>query len=155
MGEFDPHQGLPYNFVFGVLTMPNPWRLIEWSDVRGRMVRELAFHESETEEVINLPFPSGAIAREPVMELTHFARAKRYRYFRRRFQPLRIGDTFYEHINQGDRLCKVVAFDEESGCILYDYEMPAGRIFYRDDSGPSGRPVSPNRPPKKWREYFS
>jgi hypothetical protein len=131
--------------------MTNPWRLVEWTDEAGRVVKELAFHEAELREVLDLPFPPAAAAREPVVELTHFARAKPYQYFRRRWCPHKPGDVFYENINQAERLCKVLAVDEASGRILYDYEMPGGRVFMRID----GRPVSAKRLSQKWREMLT
>ena len=62
------------------VAMRSPWRVCTWTDERGREVRELAFHESELEQVLALPLPRGAVAREPVMMLTSLARAKPYRW---------------------------------------------------------------------------
>lgn len=136
--------------IRGITTAPAPWRVVEWTDVNGRVVKELAFHESEQEQVVNLPFPPGAVVREPVMQLTNLARAKPYRWFRRQHDVLRVGEVFAENINQGDRLCRVLAVDEETGHILYDYEMPNGRVYHRI----SGRPVSLKRLPAKWRKLL-
>ncbi|HYF37108.1 MAG TPA: hypothetical protein VD994_17545, partial [Prosthecobacter sp.] len=126
--------------------MENPWRLVTWTgDSPSNVIWELAFHESELEEVLSLPFPPGAVCRDPVMMLTDFARAKPYTWFRKRWQPLKPGDSFMENINQGDRWCYVLAVDED-GALFYSYEMPNERVFLRID----GKPVSPNKIPRKW-----
>ncbi len=85
------------------------------------------------------------------MMLTNFCRAKPFSWFRRRYQPLRCGDVFTEVINQGERDCKVLAVDEETGAVLYDYEMPRGRIFMRID----GKPVNEKSLSKKWRRLLN
>ena len=113
-------------------------------DKRNRSHR-LAFHESETEKVWNLPFPAGAVVLEPMMMLTNLT--ERYSWFHKKWCPYQVGDVFYENINQGDRPCRVLAVDEESGNYLYDYEMPNGRVFHRIN----GRSVNPKRLSKKWK----
>lgn len=63
----------------------NPWRVVEWTDANRRTVKELAFHESETQEVLNLPMPLEAVVREPVMMLTDLMRQKPYSWHRKRW----------------------------------------------------------------------
>lgn len=127
------------------LELLHPWRIIQWTDERGQIVKELSFHEGELAEVLSLPFPAGAVVREPIMMKTDFS--KHCYWFRRKWCPYKPGDTFFENINQGDRLCKVLAVDEETGNYLYDYEMPRGRVSMRI----MGKPVSEKALPKKWR----
>jgi hypothetical protein len=121
------------------------WREVIWTDENNKEVKRLACHESELDHVLNMPFPTGAVVREPVYELTNINSATkfqcRYHY--------RVGDTFYDHINQGDRFCRVVAVDEESGDFMYEYEMPGGRTFLRNQNG---KPISEKRIPRKFAE---
>ena len=119
------------------------WREIVWTDENNREVGRLACHESELAYVLNKPYPPGAVVREPVYELTNIGPNTKFqcRY------PYRVGDTFYDHINQGDRLCHVIAVDEKTGDYLYEYSMPAGRTFLRNQNG---KPVSERRIPKKF-----
>jgi len=121
------------------------WREIIWTDENNREVARLACHQSELEVVLNRPFPPGAVVREPVYELTSIGVNTR---FACRF-PVKIGDSFTDNINQGDRFCRVVAVDEGTGDYLYEYEMPAGRTFLRNQYG---KPVSRRRVPKKFRD---
>jgi len=97
--------------------------------------------------VLNKPFPPGAVVREPVYELTNIGPNTK---FQCRF-PVKVGDTFFDFINQGDRPCRVVAVDDETGDFLYDYEMPGGRVFLRNQYG---KPVSEKRIPKKFRDII-
>ncbi len=119
------------------------WREVIWTDENNREVKRLACHESELPHVLNMPFPPGAVVREPVYELTNIGPNTK---FQCRF-PYRVGDTFYDNINQGDRLCHVIAVDEPTGDYLYEYTMPAGRTFLRNQNG---KPVSEKRIPKKF-----
>ena len=123
------------------------WREIIWTDENNREVSRLACHESELDLVLNRPFPNGAIVREPVYELTNIGPTTK---FCCRF-PCNLGDIFHDFINQGLRVCKVVAVDELTGDFLYEYEMPGGRCFLRNQYG---KPVSLKRIPKKFSEYF-
>lgn len=125
--------------------MNNPWRLVEWTDENRRAVKSLAFHESELDAVLALPFPSGAVAREPVMMLTEFTRE--YCWFKKRWCGLRPGHSFEEEINQAKRQCYVLAVNGD-GQVLYKYEMPNGRTYLRID----GKPITQARLPRKWRE---
>lgn len=59
-------------------TTINPWRVITWSDVHGRTVRAIGCHEDELADVLNLPFPDGAAARDPVTEYTGVQRVAWY-----------------------------------------------------------------------------
>ncbi len=121
------------------------WREIIWTDENNREVARLACHESELKYVLSLKYPPGAVVREPVYELTTIKSNTKFQCRR----PVQIGDSFYDHINQGDRFCTVVAVDEETGDYLYEYEMPGGRVFLRNQYG---RPVSQKQIPVKFRE---
>jgi hypothetical protein len=62
------------------------------------------------------------------------------------------GDTFLVNFNQGDRHAKVLAVIGDE--MLYDYEMPGGKVFMRiaPIQGGGGRSVSEASLPKKWRD---
>jgi len=96
-----------------------PWRLIRWTDANNKEVRSLVFHVDELKEVVDLPFPEGAACREPIYECSTLAGA---RFFRR--DLTNIGDCFTEFINQGNRDCQVVAIDNKTWRVLYEYTMP-------------------------------
>jgi len=134
----------------------NPWRVIEWTGTRPYIqVDEIVFHESELEQIINLPFPQGAVVREPICEFTTFMRRRPVKFFKRHYCPFKAVDQFTDWVNQGDRDCMVVDVHQDTGWYLYDYIMPAGKKFFREALGlGSGRPVSPKHPPAKWREFF-
>ena len=121
------------------------WHEVVWTDENCREVKRLACHESELVDVMDMPFPDGAVVREPVCKLTSIRSNTK---FHCRF-PYRVGDTFVEHINQGDRYCVVVSVDEATGDYLYDYEMPVGKKFLRNHNG---KPVSRERIPRKFTE---
>lgn len=110
--------------------MPNdnkiPWRLVRWTDENNKEVASLVFHVDELAEVIALPFPSGAVVREPIYECSVLAGA---RFFRR--DLTKVGDPFVELINQGNRECEVVAIDPKTWRVLYEYEMPNGSSALR------------------------
>lgn len=125
------------------------WCEVEWTNEVGRAVKRLAFHFDEMSEVLDLPFPDGAVAREPVVAMTTFARKSPPPFFRRRLCLLTPGDVFGEYVNQADRTCVVLGVDEKTGQCLYEYEMPNGRTYLRID----GQPVSRNRLPEKWRKF--
>lgn len=125
-----------------------PWRMVVWTDERGRGVRRLGCHADELPRVLDLPFPPRAAVREPVYELTAAGDVPVY-FSRRRPCPVRVGDVFAETINQGERWCRVVAVNPDTGDYLYDYEMSRGRVFLRNQSG---RPVSRARLPGWARE---
>lgn len=125
----------------------NLWREVVWTDAQGREVKRLACHVSELPRVLDMPFPAGAVVREPVYELTNLTPTT---VFHCRY-PYRVGDTFTDFVNQGDRPAVVVAVDEATGDFLYEYEMPGGRVFLRNQDA---RPVSRARVPRKFREQL-
>lgn len=130
----------------------NPWRLVQWTDGHGRPVKNLICHDDELGRVLNLPFPPGAVARDPVTEFTGVnPSGPRPRYFRR-MPWVAVGARFAENINQGDRDCEVVAVDEATGAYLYAYQMPGGREFMR--RGPEGHPVTRSRLSLKWKRLL-
>lgn len=104
----------------------SPWREVNWTDERNKVVQRLICHEDELAEVILLPFPKGAVVREPVYEATMLAGA---RFFRR--DMTKVGDPFLENINQKNRECEVVAIDPKTWRVLYEYEMPFGTSALR------------------------
>lgn len=121
------------------------WSEVVWTDENCREVKRLACHESELVNVMDMPFPDGAVVREPVCKLISIGPNTK---FHCRF-PYRVGDTFIEHINQGYRECVVVAVDETTGNYLYEYDMPGGKTFLRNQNG---KPVSKERIPRKFTE---
>jgi hypothetical protein len=133
-----------------MLAEVTPWRLVVWTDADNREVRRLGCHVDELPRVLDLPFPPRAVVREPVYALTAAWDAPAY-FSRRRPCPFKVGDTFTEEINQGHRTCRVVAVNDRTGDYLYDYEMPGGRVFLRNQSG---RPVGRGRVPQWAREWL-
>jgi hypothetical protein len=127
----------------------NPWRRIIWTDENGRTVKELVCHEDELSEGVDLQFPPGAVVREPVYEYTGIPHPSMVQFFRRNM--IRVGDTFTDFINQGVRGCRVIAKNDETGQYIYDYEMPRGAVFMRNQDG---KPVSRKRLPKWAREQI-
>ena len=123
------------------------WLEVVWTDENCREVKRVACHVSELVRVLDMPLPPGAVVREPVRNLASIC--SRTRFFGR--FPYQVGDTFVENINQGDRDCVVVAVDDATGDYLYDYKMPAGKIFLRNNNG---KPVSKKRIPKKFEKSF-
>jgi hypothetical protein len=107
---------------------PNPWRVIIWTDENNKEVSRMIFHVDETKEVLALPFPKGAVVREPIYEHT-FAGPVLPKFFRKCL--VNVGDSFTEFINQGDRDCLVLAVDPDTGRYLYEYVMPAGTTALR------------------------
>jgi hypothetical protein len=130
-------------------TPVNNWCLVEWTDAERHVVKRLACHFEELAEVLDLPWPAKAACREPVTEYTGLPTY--ITWFRRRPSP-RLGDTFVEFINQGDRDCWVIAVEDETGRYLYEYEMPNGRIFLRNQDG---KPVARNTLSAKWRALIA
>jgi hypothetical protein len=120
------------------------WREVVWTDENSREVKRLACHESELVCVMDMPFPPASVVREPVRKLTNIGSNTQ---FYCRF-PYQVGDTFVENINQGDRHCVVVAVDEATGDYLYDYEMPGGKKFLRNQNK---KPISRERIPRKFQ----
>lgn len=139
----------------------NPWRIVNWTDADYRIVKTVHCHESELEEVLNLPFPAKAVCRDPVMELTQFAMVHHWYKLRWRptkddpyaasLSPYAVGDVFEEDINQALRECVVLAVDEKTGQYLYIYDMPKGRSFLRVN----GKPISMNQLGKKWTRLLA
>lgn len=106
----------------------NNWRLVTWTDEDANVVKRLACHVSELKQVLEIQ-PPGSVVREPVTILDNLQGQFFCRY------PYKVGDTFYEIINQGERLCVVISVDETTGNYLYEYEMPRGRKFIRNQYG--------------------
>ena len=130
--------------------MIGEWLKITWSNEKYRTIKEVNCHASELAEVLNLPFPPGAVVREEAVAITDFSNP--LKWFRKKWVGLRVGETFPEWINQADRICKVLAIDD-MGSILYDYEMPNGKLFHRVD----GRPISEKvlKKHKKWQALLN
>lgn len=126
-----------------------PWRLFIWTDERDREVKRLVCHESELSEVADLPFPPGAVAREPVYEFTAMSALMPWDFYRK--HPFEVGFRFTDFINQGDRPAMIVAKNDATGDFIYEYEMPGGRVFLRSRGG---RPVSLKRLPAWAREQL-
>lgn len=47
-----------------------PCRLITWTGPDYEIIQQLGFHKSDLKAVLDLPFPQGAVVREPITELT-------------------------------------------------------------------------------------
>jgi len=126
------------------------WLRCTWSDENYRTIKTVNFHRSELDQVINLPMPAGAVVREQVVAITEFS--KPLSWFKKRWVGLRVGEHFQEFINQGWRHATVLAIDD-IGNLLYEYEMPAGKVFMRIDEGGYHRPISPKQldKNKKWQ----
>jgi len=113
------------------------YRVITWTDERERPVKQMGFHVSDLESVLNLPFPKGAVSRDPITEFTGIP--VELPFYQDKSPLMVYGTQFQEEINQGLRNCQVIAVDDATGEYLYDYEMPAGRTFIRNHKG---KPVS-------------
>lgn len=127
----------------------NNWCLVTWVDSCNKTVAQMGCHFDEICEVLDLPWLPGVAAREPIDAYT--GTPVSVKWFRRRPPEYKVGDLFYEKINQAQRLCEVVAVDEKTGDYLYEYEMPAGGLYLRNKNG---RPVSRNRLPRKWQSLL-
>lgn len=112
--------------------METQYRIVTWTDENHRPIRQMAFHVSDLAAVLDLPFPIGAVCRDPVTELTQIK--PDLSFYDGKF-PYRDGDQFQEVINQGHRHCYVIAVDDSTGAFLYEYDMPGGRTFLRNHKG--------------------
>jgi hypothetical protein len=126
----------------------NNYRVITWTDENYREVSRMGFHVSDLKEVLALPFPKGAVCRDPITELTDLKPGMPFYDGKR---PVYDGECFQEFINQGERDCQIIAVDESTGAYLYEYDMPGGRTFLRNHRGV---PVSRTKLSRRWHQLI-
>jgi hypothetical protein len=114
-----------------LLKHPGYWEFT-FTDANGEIVERLVIHESERAEFLKaaddgkvewLANPAIVCRERGWPWGGHCVAGQR---FWKRCPTVQEGDSWSEHINQGDRHGEVVAVDEERGQYLWEYEMPKG-----------------------------
>lgn len=110
------------------------WYRVTWTDADCHEVLSLCCHSSELADVLNWWTEerwAEMVCREPVESISEERlRAGGLKFWHK--NPVKVGDEFEVQVNQGLRPCLVVAKDEETEVFLYNYEMPNGRLYYRE-----------------------
>jgi hypothetical protein len=108
------------------------WRVVRWTDETEQPVQEIVCHQQELPSVLNLPFPRGAVVREPSIVFTG-ENVVTWPICWFQTQPhdweLWPGEGITLTINQGDRDGVVLAAIGTER--LLEYEMPRGTTALR------------------------
>ena len=125
------------------------WRTVVWTDGHRQPVQSFVCHLSELREVLSLPWPAGAVEREPV-EIWTGGRVPPYYRTTLVDWTLLPGETTSIEVNQGVREATVLAARGRERLI--EYQMPRGSsslrlidLFDRPD-----RTISYAKLPVRW-----